>query len=133
MPRGKSLQTKTLSARVPVDVIATVDELCKQRGVNRSQWLSTTIAEQQSNDFLKKGGQLQARTMPVELQNMLTAAGVTTVGILSYSLIGEALTKAKDINGNNKFSQGEIQFISLVTGLAIAMAGYGLIKNLIQE
>jgi hypothetical protein len=87
----------------------------------------------QTNDFLKKGGQLQTRTMPLELQNLLLTAGVTTVGILSYNVVGNALANAVDKDGKFKFTNGEVEFISIITAVAIALAGFGMVKSLINE
>jgi hypothetical protein len=128
-----AIKSQVLSTRVPVDVMNTIDSICKQQGVNRSQWLTTTVSEMQSNNFLKEGGQLQTRTMPLELQNLLLTAGVTTVGILSYNLVGNAVAKVVDKDGKFRFSNGEVEFISIITAVAIALAGFGMVKSLINE
>lgn len=133
MKTGKSINSVVLSTRIPSDVMSTIDDICKQQGVNRSQWLTTMVVSKQSNELMKKGGTVQARTIPIEIQDLLTAGGVTVVGILSYNLVGSALTKAVDKDGNSKFTHGEIQFISTITALAIAMAGYGVIKQLTKD
>jgi len=129
----KTIKSQVLSTRVPSEVINTIDDICKNTGVNRSQWLAATVAAQQSNRFIEKSGTMQARTMPLELQNMLTAAGVATVGILSYNLVNTALADAKKEDGTMRFSHNETQFISIITALGIAMAGYGLIKTLLDD
>ena len=127
-----AVKTQVLSTRVPVEVMTAIDDLCKKTGVNRSQWLTTTVSTQQSDYFLKKGGSIQARTIPKEVQNMLATAGTATVGILAYNVIGSMLKKSVDENGKPKFTDGEVEFISIITALGIAMAGYGAIKALMQ-
>lgn len=129
----KAMKTQVLSTRVPVDVMSAIDELCKQNNVNRSQWLTETVAKQRSDNFMAKGGTIQARTIPLELENMLIAAGVTTVGILSFNVIGNLLAKEVDEEGKQKFTQGEIEIASVVSALAIAMLGYGVFKALARE
>jgi hypothetical protein len=129
----KAMKTQVLSTRVPVDVMSAIDELCKQNNVNRSQWLTETVAKQRSDSFMAKGGTIQARTIPLELENMLIAAGVTTVGILSFNVIGNFLTKEVDEDGKQKFTQGEIEIASVVSALAIAMLGYGVFKALSRD
>lgn len=125
--------SKVLSARVPVDVMTTIDELCSKQGVSRSQWLTTVVSEQKTSDFYKDGGVIQSRMIPKEMQDILVTAGVATVGILSFNLVNKALLKAVDENGKPKFSEGEVAFISTVTALAIAMTGFGIVKSLVNE
>ena len=127
-----AIKTQVLSTRVPVEVMTAIDDICKKTGVNRSQWLTTTVSVQQSDYFLKKGGSIQTRTIPKEVQNMLATAGTATVGILAYNVIGSMLEKSVDENGKPKFTDGEVEFISIITALGIAMAGYGAIKALMQ-
>lgn len=131
--RKNALKTGTLSARVTVDTMFAIDEICEKQGITRSQWVTTAIVEQKANEFMLLGGQIQARTIPLELQELLTAAGVATTGILAYTVIGKYLEKTLDKDGNPKFSEAEIQIISIISSLAIAMAGFGVIKALTGE
>jgi len=129
----KRMKSQVLSARVPVDVMSAIDSICIQRGINRSQWLATTVVTQQSNDFFSEGGQIQARIIPKEIQEMLTAAGVAVGGILCYNLIGKALEKQVNTEGKPVFTQGEVELISIVTTVAIAMAGIGALKHFTKD
>lgn len=124
------IETAVMSARVPIDVMSTIDSLAKDNGVSRSQFLTSMVATQQCNKLYKQGGAIQARTIPLEIQNLLTAAGVSVAGILGYSLISNALEKQVDKDKNPKFTDNEIEFVSIITALAIALSGYGLIKAL---
>ena len=134
MKAFKPMKTQVLSTRVPVDVMSAIDELCKSRGVNRSQWLTETVAKQRSDNFtMAKGGTIQARIIPLEIENMLIAAGVTTVGILSFNVIGNLLAKEVDEEGKQKFTQEEIEVASVIAALAIAMLGYGAFKALTKK
>ena len=129
----KGMKSQVLSARVPVDVMSAIDSICIQRGINRSQWLATTVVNQQSNDFFSEGGQIQARIIPKEIQEMLTAAGVVTGGILCYNVIGKILSKQVNTEGKPMFTEGEVELISIVTSVAIAMAGFGALKHLTKD
>lgn len=124
--------TKVLSARIPVDVMATIDTICKNKGQTRSQFVTSMVAEQQSNNFYEKGGSIQTRTIPKELQEILIGAGVATIGIGTYSLLNKTLATVVDEDGNSKFTSGEIEFISIASALTIALAGHGLIRALIK-
>lgn len=129
----KSPKSKILSARVPVDTISAIDQLCLKENISRSQWLTTMVAEHNTNNFYKEGGTIQARMIPKEMEDILIAAGVATTGILSFNLISKALSNAVDENGKAKFSDGEVAFISTVSALAIAMAGFGIVKSLVKQ
>lgn len=128
-----AVKTQVLSTRVPVDVMNTIDSLAEKEGVNRSQWLTRVVAEKKSDQLFQSGGQLQTRTIPLEVQEMLTAAGVATVGILGYNVIGKLMTDAKDKDGKPMFSDAEVDFISIILAVGLSMAGYGVIKSLMRE
>lgn len=129
MQKKAVIKTAVLSARVPVDVMSTIDKMCQSNQITRSQWLIGYVASQQADAFYLKGGSIQTRTIPKDVENLLIAAGTTTVGIVSYNIISNLLEKEED-NGIPRFKQGEVQFISLVTSLAIAMVGFGMLKSL---
>ena len=129
----KKIESKVLSARVPVDVLSAIDSICIQRGINRTQWLSTAVVAQQSNNFYSEGGQIQARIIPKEIQEMLVTAGVVTGGILCYNVIGKILSKQVNTEGKPMFTEGEVELISIVTSVAIAMAGFGALKHLTKD
>ena len=129
----KAPATATLSARVPLEVLATCDKLASAQGLNRSQWLTNVVATQNTSALvLESGGSIQTRAIPKEIQDMLTAGGVAVVGIGAYSIVGNMLEKAVDENGKPKFTDGEVTFISVMVGVAIAMGGYGLFKKLTE-
>jgi len=129
----KAPLTATLSARVPLDVLATCDKLASAQGLNRSQWLTNVVATQNTSHLsFENGGVIQTRAIPKEIADMLTAGGVAIVGIGAYSLVGNMLEKAVDENGKPKFTDGEVTFISVMVGVAIAMGSYGVFKKLTE-
>jgi len=127
------LKSQVISTRVPVDVLSTIDSICQRKGINRSQWLTSMVADQQSNHFLKDGGTIQARFIPKEVEQLLYGAGMTVTGILLYNLVSNAMAKATDENGKLKFSGSEVEFVSIITAVAAALAGFGVIKALANE
>ena len=129
---AKAPKSTVISTRVPIDILSTLDELCKQQGKNRSQFITEKVIETESNVLYKKGGSIQARTIPLDVQNLLTAAGVTTAGIISYNLIGDVMRRQKKEDGIQRFSDNEVMFVSFISALAIAMVGYGLVNQLTE-
>ena len=127
------LKSQVISTRVPVDVLSTIDSICQREGLNRSQWLTGMVAEHQSNHFLKEGGTIQTRFIPKEVEQLLYGAGMTVTGILLYNLVANVMAKATDENGKLKFSNGEVEFVSVITAVAAALAGFGVIKALANE
>lgn len=127
------METRTISTRIPVDVVSTIDSICEKQGINRSRWLTKMVAETQTNEFFEKGGKIQARAIPVQVQELLTSAGVATVGILGYNIIGQIMSKAVDEEGNPKFTDIEIEVVSFVLAVGMSVAGYGLIKAVTKE
>lgn len=83
--------TKVISARVPIDIAKMVDELCKQKKINKSQFISQAVTQPNITDVvnaknkLAKGSSLQA---PEELNEILkliaTLGGSAGAGLLIY-------------------------------------------------
>jgi uncharacterized Zn finger protein len=126
-----------LSARVPTEIIREIDRICKKQGISRSQWLTATLAKDKSNEVMKmsKGGklQLQAYTMPVDIQNMLAGLGLLTAGITLYSITKDVLTNARDESGRPKFTQGQVDAISVSTLMVLALVGAGVFNTILNE
>ena len=52
---AKAPKSTVISTRVPIDILSTLDELCKQQGKNRSQFITEKVIETESNVLYKKG------------------------------------------------------------------------------
>jgi hypothetical protein len=125
-------KTKVLSVRVPDDVMFAVDDLCKRSGKNRSQWLSDVVANSHVEFTMNTGGSIQTRTIPKEIESLLIAAGVTVIGIGAYSMIGNYLEQDVDAVGKRRFSEAEVEVISISLAVMIAMLGMGAINSLVK-
>lgn len=112
--------TKTLSVRVPIDVANNIENLCKQRGINRNQLLQECIASEGVigvNNF-SSGGIIQ---MPEMLSNLLIGVGSVATGTVVYHLLNNNLPKT--------WSDEEREMVSMVSAIASGFAmAYGLDK-----
>jgi pyridoxal biosynthesis lyase PdxS len=116
-----SINTTTLSVRVPLDVAEMVANTCKQRGINRNQLLTECIASQGVvgvNNFSKGG---VAEPMDDTLSQLLIGVGGLATGTVVYHLLNNNLPKSWDND-----TREMVSFISAI-GSAFAMA-YGLDK-----
>jgi pyridoxal biosynthesis lyase PdxS len=116
-----SVNTKTLSVRVPIDVASMVENTCKQRGITRNQLLTECIASQGVvgvNNF-EKGG--VAEPMDDTLTQILIGIGGVATGTLVYHLLNNNLPKSWDKETR--------ELVSAVSAIASGFAlAYGLDK-----
>lgn len=87
-------KTKTISARVPVDVYEMVENTCKHKGLNKSQLIQDLITQAPSKQSMKVGGEIaniDDSSMPEEVRHMLSAAGGLGAGLLVYNVLDEHL------------------------------------------
>lgn len=86
--------TKTISARVPLDIYEMVENTCKHKGLNKSQLITEMITKAPSKPSLSKGGSVvnvSESTMPEEIRHVLSAAGGLGAGLLVYNVLDEHL------------------------------------------
>jgi len=119
--------TKTVSARVPLDIAEMVENVCKQRGVNKSQLITELITSAPSKPNFSDGGAvtLAKNPMPEEIRHVLSAGGGLGVGLLVHNVLDEYLPK-------DKFDNEQIRKdIILLAAIAVGMgAMFGLSKLL---
>lgn len=128
------MDSKVLSARIPSDVFKQIERQCKKDGINRSQYLVQMIAKAESNTLLMaKGGQIQQRTIPVDLHNLLSAGGATITGLAAFNLIGNLLDQATTDKGEKRFTEAEVEIGALLAAVSIGILASGLIKKLVEE
>jgi hypothetical protein len=127
------MSTKVLSARLPSEAISSIDKLCKDKGITRSVFIVNSIAEANSNQIklMKRVGVAQ-RTLPPDVQNMLSTTGAVVTGVAAFNLVGDLLDDAVDRNGNKMFSEIEVQIGSLVAASIVGLLASGLIKSLMK-
>lgn len=119
-----------LNTRITPEVSATIDKVCKERGINRSQFVTHLVAENEANHFKMGGEVMQTRMIPLEIQDLLEKAGVAVVGILCYNLIGSAMERAVNGEGKPKFTNTEIEVVSVLVAVSLSLTGYGIVKSL---
>lgn len=132
--------TQVLSVRIPKNTIQHIDKLCKQKGINRSQWVADTIATQHADLILKKykkGGGIQTsivdEPMPQEVQDLLVGAGIITLGALVYKIVQELLIEELDRNGNQRFSANEQRLMTIALVASLGVSAYGIFKHISSE
>ena len=121
-------KTKTISARVPVDVYEMVENTCKHKGLNKSQLIQDLITQAPSKQSMKVGGEIaniDDSSMPEEVRHMLSAAGGLGAGLLVYNVLDEHLP-------TERFNSEEAKRdIIILCSIAVGMgAMFGLSKLL---
>ena len=121
-------KTKTISARVPVDVYEMVENTCKHKGLNKSQLIQDLITQAPSKQSMKVGGEVAnvtGSTMPEEIRHMLSAAGGLGAGLLVYNVLDEHLP-------SERFQSEEMKRdVMILCSIAVGMgAMFGLSKLL---
>ena len=115
--------TRTISARVPLDVADMFDKLAEAKGLTKSKYMTSMITSPQAHEVttFAIGGQV-ATEVPDEIKDVLSAFGGVAVGVLLYKVVNNALNpKAYDENER-----------MLMAG-ACAIAGGLLSSRLIKE
>lgn len=120
-------KTKTISARVPLDIAEMVENACKHKGVNKSQLITNLITQAPSKQNFSDGGTvtLAKNPMPEEVRHLLSAGGGLGVGLLVHNVLDEYLPM-------DKFDNEQIRKdIILLAAIAVGMgAMFGLSKLL---
>jgi hypothetical protein len=113
--------TKTLSVRVPIDVAANIENLCKQRGITRNALLQECIASEGIVNVksFEKGGDI--RPLDDALRNILIGVGAVSTGTVVFHTLKEHLP--------NWWTDEQREMASAVGAIAIGVGvAYGLDK-----
>ena len=117
--------TRTISARVPLDVADMFDKLAEAKGFTKSKYMTSMITSPQAHEVttFAIGGQVATEftTVPDEIKDVLSAFGGVAVGVLLYRVVNDALNPRYDKNER-----------MLMAG-ACAIAGGLLSSKLIKE
>jgi hypothetical protein len=122
-------KTKTISARVPLDIAEMVENACKHKGVNKSQLITSLITQAPNKPNMAQGGvvakTMNVDSMPEEVRHLLSAGGGLGVGLLVHNVLDEYLP-------TDKFDNEQIRKdIILLAAIAVGMgAMFGLSKLL---
>jgi hypothetical protein len=111
------METKVISARVPVDVANMVENACKQSGMSKSAYIIELVTKP-STKVMKQGGNVvESIHVPDELNEMLSAVGGVGVGVLVYKILQVYLPK-------DKFTEEDRKTISLLGAVGAGMVGF---------
>ena len=116
-----SVNTKTLSVRVPLDVANRIENLCLQRNINRNQLLQECIASEGIVGIKNFSNGGSAEPMPEMLTDLLIGVGSLATGTVVYHLLNNNLPKS--------WSQETREMVSIVSAISSGFAmAYGLEK-----
>lgn len=121
--------TKTISARVPLDVAEMVENACKQRGVNKSRLITELITSAPRKQNFSGGGELQldSSSMPEEVRHLLSAGGGLGVGLLVHNVLEEHLPM--DRFKNEDVRKDVIMLCAIAVGMGAMFGLSKLLKN----
>jgi radical SAM superfamily enzyme with C-terminal helix-hairpin-helix motif len=116
-----SVNTKTLSVRVPLDVANRIENLCLQRNINRNQLLQECIASEGGVGIKNFSNGGSAEPMPEILTDLLIGVGSLATGTVVYHLLFNNLPKS--------WSEETREMVSIVSAISSGFAmAYGLEK-----
>lgn len=116
-----SVNTKTLSVRVPIDVAVNIENLCKQRGITRNQLLTECISSEGIVGVknFEVGGSVEP--MPEILTDLLIGVGSVATGTTVYHLLNNNLPSTWEVETR--------EMVSMISAIASAFVmAYGLEK-----
>ena len=122
-------KTKTISARVPLDVAEMVENSCKHKGLNKSQLITELITQAPNKPVYKGGGEIaiSESSMPEEVRHLLSAGGGLGVGLLVHNVLDEHLPHDRFKNADARND------VIMLCAIAVGMgAMFGLSKLLKQ-
>lgn len=101
--------TKTISVRLPLDVIKNIENICKQRNINKNKLLQEIISSEgivNVNSF-NDGGKLD--TLPEIVEDVLIGLGGVAVGTVVYHVMKKNLPKT--------WSEDKIEMVSVLSSI----------------
>ena len=122
-------KTKTISARVPLDIAEMVENACKHKGVNKSQ-LITNLITNAPNQPMARGGAVKTMdvsSMPDEIKAILSAGGGLGVGMLVHNVLEEHLPY--DRFKNDEVRENVIMLCAIAVGMGTVIGLTRLLKN----
>lgn len=121
------MESKVISARVPIDVAEMFEKSRKIKGLTKSKYM-VELMSTPSLPTYKVGGQiLSTEEMPDELSEVLSAVGGIAIGTMIYKLLIVYLPK-------DRFTAEEIKGYAMIGGVACGLASaYGINKMINPE
>lgn len=111
------MESKVISARVPLDVALAFEKACKQRGTSKSKYL-TEIMSTPNYEVrkLNKGGQIDTTYgLPEGVSEILSGAGGLLVGTLVFKSIKLGL------QGKPQYSEEDINLYAILGAVAVGL------------
>jgi hypothetical protein len=118
------MSTKVISARVPLDVYAMLDNISTTTGVAKNKIISDMVRS--STTAPKVIAVQPIKPMPKVLKNTLIGVGGMGVGYIVYQLLQEHLPKYN-------FSQDEIDNISALGAIASGLGTSAFLAHLMRD
>lgn len=115
------METKVISARVPVDVAKMFENACKQRGLSKSKYLGEIITTPLpvATSTMAAGGEIE---IPDDVADAIAVVGGAGVGLLVYKALKTSLP-------DDKFTSAEKEIYSSILAIGAAfLSGYGIHK-----
>lgn len=116
------MATKTLSVRLPLDVHENIENICKQRKINKNRLLQEIISSEGvvNINTYSTGGEVQ--NVPDFLHDVLVGIGGVATGTIVYHILKNNLPKDWDEN--------TIEMVSFFSAIASGFGmAYGLHKT----
>lgn len=114
------METKVISARVPLDIANMFENACKQKGITKSKYLGEILTTPLPvTATMAAGGETD---IPDEVNQFISLVGGAGIGLLVYKLMQAGLP-------DERFSKAEKDAYSAVLAIAAGfISGYGINK-----
>lgn len=126
-----SSNTKTISARVPLDIYEMVENTCKHKGVNKNQLITELITKAPSKPSkLSRGGTVKdvsQTNMPDEIKAVISGAGGLGAGLLVYNILDDYLPEEKV--GGKDTKEDIVSLCAIAVGIGMTMGLFSLMKK----
>lgn len=119
------MESKVISARIPVDVANEIEKMCTDNGISKSEYISNKVGVDRQN-ALEERVNAQPELPPQELYNLLSGAGATVVGIGSFNFVKQAMSTAVDEKGKPRYTEQQAQIASWMTAISIGLISFGV-------
>lgn len=118
----KQVATKVLSVRIPAPVHSEIKTFCSHKGITVSEYVSRSFTDIGQTKLFNVDKDVKIDN---DLAKTLTTiGGASMIGILSYKAVNRVVTDKYP-----GMTKSEVELVSTVSGIAVAMAaGFGIAK-----
>lgn len=114
--------SKVISARVPIEVHDSFVEMCNQKGISKSKYLSEIVSTP-THDLLRHGGEVDSNSieLPEDVKVLFAATGGYFLGKLVYKSVLTGL--------DGKYSKERIELYAMLSAVAVGLgSSFGIHK-----